>query len=122
MSQVDNVPDIEEVTPRGASDDALFAELAAVLKRHDALDRFGVSLLHRHVPLHATKARLEVTHVRTKAQALQPTSCGAEDAIETQWRLTEDGRPIPIRLCRADEASRLHGRGHHGGDNGDHDS
>jgi hypothetical protein len=81
---------ISDVEPRTEKDDALFAELAAVLKKHDALDRFGVNLLHRHFDLAPGEFLLETTNIPTRLQTIEPIreqDLNGEEVIETAWRL-----------------------------------
>lgn len=50
----ETLKDISEVQPYDAQEDrALFAELAQVLRKYDADDRFGVALLHDHFEVNA---------------------------------------------------------------------
>lgn len=43
-----DLPDVDAVLSKTEADDELFRELAEVLKRHNALDRFGITLLQTH--------------------------------------------------------------------------
>lgn len=81
---------ISDVEPRSEKDDALFAELACVLKKHDALNRFGVSLLHRHFEIKSGEVLLETTDIESRTQTIRPVDHTATDddpCIETAWRL-----------------------------------
>jgi hypothetical protein len=92
---------ITEVERRSAKDDALFSELASVLKKHGALDRFGITLLHRHFDIAQGECLLEETDVETRKQTVQPISYNDlrdEKFTETAWRLGE-GFTAPISYC-----------------------
>jgi hypothetical protein len=81
---------ISEVEPRSEQDHALFAELAAVLKKYGALNRFGVSLLHRHFEIRPGEVLLESTDIASRTQTIRPvdhTATAADPYIETAWRL-----------------------------------
>lgn len=81
---------ITKVRPRSSNDDALFADLADVLKKHDALGRFGVTLLHRHFDIVPGECLLETTDMESRTQTIAPIRSEAlqrEDYIETSWRL-----------------------------------
>jgi hypothetical protein len=101
---------ITEVEPRSAKDDALFTELAAVLKKHNALDRFGITLLHRHFDIAPGEVLLEETDVQTRKQNIQPISADAlrdEKFTETAWRLG-DGFVAMACFCRDSGAGHQH--------------
>lgn len=81
---------ISEVEPRSEKDDALFEEVAAVLKKHNALDRFGVTLLHRHFEIKPGEVLLETTDIPGRIQTICPVhhdEMTADPYIETSWRL-----------------------------------
>ena len=81
---------IADVEGKSEKDDALFAELAAVLKRHNALDRFGVTLLHRHFDIRKGEVLLETTDVPSRVQTIEPVpeaSLADVPFVETSWRL-----------------------------------
>lgn len=81
---------ISEVEPRSANDNALFGELAEVLKKHNALDRFGVTLLHRHFEIKPGEVLLETTDIPSRVQTIRPVKhdeMTADPYVETSWRL-----------------------------------
>lgn len=81
---------ISEVEPRSEKDDALFEELATVLKKHHALDRFGVTLLHRHFEIKPGEVLLETTDIPRRIQTVCPVKndeMSTDPYIETSWRL-----------------------------------
>ena len=84
---------IAEVEPRSTNDDALFAELAGVLKKHHALDRFGITLLHRHFDIAPGELLLENTDMLSRTHSITPVSSETlvgQKYIETAWRLGDD--------------------------------
>lgn len=89
-SELPQSPDISAVNPRSEHDAPLFAELAEVLRKHDAIDRFGVVLLHEHFDVHPGECLLETTDVETRTQTIRPVSyqeLEGQDYTETSWRL-----------------------------------
>jgi hypothetical protein len=102
MNAFQGLPDIANVTPRGPADDALFADIAAVLAKHDALDRFGVTLLHTHYPIADGEVLLEQTDVAARVQTIAPVLGQPADIIETAWRLGPDGQAIVNCICPTD--------------------
>jgi Chaperone of endosialidase len=92
--------DITQVVPRSDADQPLFTELYEVLKRHNALRRFGVSLLHQHFEISPDEVLLETTDKTDRTQLIQPipkAELAGLDYIETSWRL--DGGPKPLMAC-----------------------
>lgn len=92
--------DITQVVPRSETDQPLFDELYEVLKRHNALKRFGVTLLHQHFDMSPDEVLLETTDKTDRTQLIQPipkAELANLDHIETSWRL--DAGPIPVMGC-----------------------
>jgi|SRR3989344_4881957 len=88
------LPDIDRVRPKTKEDDGLFRELAGVLERHNALDRFGINLLHTHFPINEGEVLLETTDRKTREQVIRPVSLDAiqrQGILETSWRLGPNG-------------------------------
>ncbi len=103
---------IADVEPRSEKDDALFAELSNVLKKHNALDRFGVTLLHRHFPIAAGEFLLETTDMWARTQTIQPVrdeDMQGEEYIETAWRL---GDGFVAMSCRCKKQGSDHNHCH----------
>ena len=48
MPPLAKLPTIDEVVPVGPDDEACINEIRSVLARHNALQRFGITLLHKH--------------------------------------------------------------------------
>ncbi|WP_199439310.1 hypothetical protein [Umezawaea beigongshangensis] len=84
------LPHIDDVDNLSLQDADCLAEVAAVLKRHGASQRFGVTLLHSHFPMENDEVLLE--HVDEENRVLTHrvvTRSELDDAetIETAWRL-----------------------------------
>ncbi len=81
---------IADVQQRSDEDDALFRELADVMKKHNALDRFGITLLHRHFDIQQGEVLLETTDVPSRVQTIEPVkeeTLAGMPYVETSWRL-----------------------------------
>jgi hypothetical protein len=93
---------ISEVSPVSADDGPLMKELGAVLKKYNALDRFGITLLHKHFNLEASEVLVEETDILTRTQTVKPVAeadIAGEPAIETAWCLNDIGQPIMSCKC-----------------------
>jgi hypothetical protein len=96
--------DVDEVQPLSAEDQQLFAELHDVLKRHGALKRFGITLLHQHFEIADDEVLLEQTDKVTRRQLIEPVKVSTlQDLqpIETSWRL-DSGEPMMRCVCVTD--------------------
>jgi hypothetical protein len=89
----------EELGPLTAADFACFTELRAVLERHGMLERFGVTVLHKHFDLATNETLVETTDVAKRSMTIQPEVIDPSDvsAITTQWYL---GNTIPLSVVK----------------------
>lgn len=93
--------DISEVSPMSDADQELFGELHEVLKKHNALRRFGITLLHQHFEISPDEVLLETTDRQSRTQTIRPVlKAGIHDLeyIETSWRL-DTGKPLMACIC-----------------------
>jgi hypothetical protein len=109
------IKDINEVLPRTASDDPLFAELAAVLKKHDALDRFGITLLHTHFPVADDEIMFEENDPEDRTlsmKTVKKADLEGVDYSETSWHLGPNGEVMMGCVCKkfGSEHSHSHKR------------
>lgn len=65
-----NLPDIDDVKPICSSDEACLREIDEVLRKHRAIDRFGINLLHSHFPMAEDEVLLEETDVLNRRQTI----------------------------------------------------
>jgi hypothetical protein len=84
------LPDITDVRPVGPADRACLTELRAVLARHAALDRFGITLLHDHFPMGDDEQLMETCDPATRTLTIRPEALDEIDhrsgsVIETMW-------------------------------------
>lgn len=97
MTGLPRLPDIMEVRPVGSEDDAIFDEIRAVLERHNALGRFGVTLLHQHFDIGDDEVLVEQIDALNRILDTRPVPKAlATNGIETSWRLDD---PSCRRRC-----------------------
>ncbi|HTD41105.1 MAG TPA: hypothetical protein VK671_10830 [Mucilaginibacter sp.] len=93
--------DIGDVEPLNATDLPIMEEIYNVLKKHNALQRFGVTLLHEHFEINEDEVLIEMTDRNTRTQTIQPIDKDHPlliDSIETSWRL-DTGLPVQSCSC-----------------------
>jgi hypothetical protein len=93
--------DIEDVEPLNDSDAPVMAELYEVLKRHGALQRFGITLLHQHFQIADDEVLLERTDPVSRRQTIEPVKADTlegKEPIQTSWRL-DTGKPAMYCVC-----------------------
>jgi len=95
------LPDLTKVEPLSAKDKPLMDDIVAVLRKHDALDRFGLTLLHQHFNIADEEILVEATDVVSRTQSITPMRRAEVEnlsAIDTAWRL-DSGEPIMSCKC-----------------------
>jgi hypothetical protein len=92
-------PSLEEVPSLAADDLECFAEIKEVLKKHNKLDRFGITLLHSHFDMRPNEVLLERTNTEERRMVQEPEIIDTCDitAIDTQWYL---GQSMPLSLVK----------------------
>jgi len=106
--------DISEVEPLTDDDKELFSEVRDVLKKYKALDKFGLSLIHKHFDIAENECMLECTDIETRTLVIKPikvSEMDVENTTITQWRLT-DGDAVAEAGCRCAMVGGGHG-GYH---------
>jgi len=106
------LPDLRDVDQFGPTDEAILDDIRDVLAGHDALQRFGVVLLHQHFPLDDDERLVEFVDVENRILTIRPVPAEratATNAVPTQWRLD---RPTPTlgceQWCVEDPATKEH--------------
>lgn len=106
--------DINEVPPLNDKDMQCFQEIRAVLKRHDALDRFGLTLIHKHFHIDEDELMVEFTDHEARTLIVKPIKCASIDenfVTATNWKLTENDA-VAERTCVCARTSNGHTGGH----------
>jgi hypothetical protein len=112
------LPDIHQIEPVGSQDQACMDEIREVLKRHGALQRFGLTLLHQHFDMSDEEVLIESVDTENRILTMQPSTADPVGrAIETSWRLDD---PTGVRRCevqcvpdRDAEGNDIHSRPHY---------
>ena len=85
-----NLPSIENTNPVSVSDKSCLQDIEAVLKKHGKLERFGVTLLHKHFTLLPDEVLIEACDPETRTLTIRPVNAqgtNPDHYIETSWRL-----------------------------------
>ena len=95
-----SLADISEVKPFSSEDKMCLDEIREVLRKHNALTRFGVTLLHSHFPLEPDEVLVEETDVQNRRQTIFPVKRNEipKEATLTNWRFDTHEACPP--LCR----------------------
>lgn len=98
------LPDIDEVAPMSEADQPCLAEIRAVLAKYDALQRFGVVLLHEHFEVADDEVLVETIDVETRTLTSRPekiAELSQYSSVETSWRLDDlDAMARCTTACR----------------------
>lgn len=111
--------DIDEVEARSDADNACFEELRKVLARHNALDRFGITLLHQHFHIGDDELLVEEVDVDSRTLIAQPVpqaEVASRRVKETNWRLDSDAAMsacTPTTFCYVDSKNDHHRKSGH---------
>ena len=83
---------INAVAPLCEADAPLMKDLRDALRKHGALDRFGVTLLHKHFDMADGERLLESTNITSRTLTLTVVPGEYEaPAISTTWKFSEEG-------------------------------
>lgn len=94
-------PEIEDVKPLSELDADCLHEVREVLIRHGALNRFAVSLIHKHFDIAANEQMVEFTDIENRSMTIKPVAESEKlKLVQTTWRFAEEGHgPQPITVC-----------------------
>lgn len=97
------LPDINDVEPMSSADDACLSAIHAVLKEHDATNKFGVILLHKHFEVYEDEVLLETCDNETRTLTIKPVPMKdfqPQNLISTTWRFdtwpSEASAPLSV--------------------------
>ena len=100
------LPTIEEVEPLNPKDDACIADLVEVLRRHNSLTRFGITLLHKHFDTEEDECFVETCDpvTRTLRMDVELRSAVAAGPVkDTAWQLDTGRAVMNCRCINMDE-------------------
>jgi hypothetical protein len=101
------IPHIDTVAAFSDNDKPLFNELREVLQKYQALNRFGITLLHNHFSLGDDEVLLEKTDVSARKQTIEPISLkrlNEMNVIETAWCMDDKNIHV-IGRCQIENTS-----------------
>ncbi len=112
--QWSGIPDIDQVETFSERDEECFREIRDVLKKYNALDRFGLTLIHTHFVIDEDEVMVESTDIETRTHTIRPMK--QHDLDEqmftiTNWKLTETDKVVK-RTCVCARTSQGHTGGH----------
>jgi hypothetical protein len=83
------LPTIEEAGQLTDADGVCLDEIREVLRRHNAMSRFGVCLLHQHFDLTPDEVLVESCDEETRTLTTKPVLRSSVEgkSLETSWRL-----------------------------------
>ena len=98
------IPDVHDIAPLSERDAECLRELRDVLRKHNAIDRFAVSLIHKHFDMQPTEQMVEFTDVESRTLTIKPISSHEGlRTLETTWRFsaeTSDAHAATICVYR----------------------
>lgn len=113
-TSVERLPDIDEVRPYGPEDDACFDELRAVLEKHNALRRFGITLLHQHFDIAPGEVIVENVDKENRILVSAPVdSSGVGSSVETSWRFEAEKKKQKVCESRCNKSRNFEGEDIH---------
>ena len=95
-------PRFEDCRPLDDDDQEVLDDIRRVLERHGCLDRFGVTLLHRHFDLGPDELLVETVDETERTLTIRPQvfDAGREVGTATSWRFVEGiARPTSRLEC-----------------------
>lgn len=90
--QWEHIPDISEMSIL-ETDAQCFREIRDVLKKYDALDRFGLTLIHSHFEIGEDELMMELTDAANRTHTVKPipmTEIDEKELTITHWKFTDD--------------------------------
>ena len=105
-----HIDDVEQIN---AADEEVFEAIRAVLHKHGASKRFGLTLLHRHFELQNDEVLVETCDEAARTLSIKPvrkTQLSDAETMQTMWSFTPEGARASAtckRMCYVDE-DRIH--------------
>jgi hypothetical protein len=109
----EGLPRGDAVEPLGDDDRAVLADVREVLRRHNALDRFGVTLLHSHFDLGADETLVEFVDPANRVMTTKPVRLDSAEhdgtVVPTSFRLDlDDDAVTAVQYCWRPRNSTIH--------------
>lgn len=94
--------DIHDIEPLSNLDSEVLRDLREVLIKHNAVDRFGITLIHKHFDVADNEQLVEFTDIKNRRLVIEPISAkDTLETIETTWRfsMASSSGPHPLTVC-----------------------
>ena len=101
-TKLNQLPDIESVEALNEDDYACIDEIREVLLRHNKIDRFGVTLLHKHFEVGDDEVLLETTDKESRVPTIRPIPAKSISEIETAGTAWSLGTMREEMKCRTE--------------------
>ncbi|WP_444921767.1 hypothetical protein ACJJID_05145 [Microbulbifer sp. CnH-101-G] len=111
-----SIIDISETEDLTSNDMACFVEVRNILKKYGVLDKFGLSLIHKHFEIAPDECMLEHTDLNTRTLTIKPvkeSELVPGDTTITMWRLTDTDKVAEVG-CRCARSPDGHWGRHEG--------
>lgn len=95
------IPDVHDIAPLSERDADCLREIRDVLLRHNVLDRFAISLIHKHFDIASTEQMVEFTDTDKRTLTIKPIAASEGlPTLETTWRFSTDTTAMQtLALC-----------------------
>ena len=96
-----HIPDVHDIEPLSERDADCLLEIRDVFMRHGVLDRFAISLIHKHFDIASTEQMVEFTDPKNRILTIKPVSDNeALNTLETTWRFSAETTGMqPLTIC-----------------------
>ena len=104
--------DIDDVEPLNEKDTPVLKDLYAVLEKHGYLDRFGITLIHKHFEIADDEILLETTDEKNRVLTMRTVKEAAPEnqgSTQTMWKLQKGGDYQTMARCFASCETNIHG-------------
>ena len=106
-----HLPDISDVPQISEKDHKILSDLREVLQKHNATERFGVNLLHRHFDIGDDEILVEYTDEIARTQTIKVEKLSdltiGDGVIETNWTFDREAASTACRgVCVYNQGHR----------------
>ena len=100
-ARLNELKDIDDVRPLSEADLPVLKAIRDVLEQHRALDRFGITLLHKHFDLAPGEELFEIADVAQRTLTIKPVMGTKQGrSMETAWRFdSQNAGDTPSMFC-----------------------
>jgi hypothetical protein len=98
--QYSQLTDIDDISPINSDDLKCLDEVRSVIMKHKRLDRFGVSLLHKHFEVATDEILVETCDPAARVLVTKPVkleNIPVDRQVQTLWRFDGNSPMICVR-------------------------